>query len=31
MVIVVVYQGEPGLRGPDGLPGKPGLDVGSTC
>lgn len=28
-MIVVVLQGESGLRGPDGLPGKPGLDVSS--
>lgn len=27
MIVVVVFQGEPGLRGPDGLPGKSGLDV----
>lgn len=27
VIVVVVFQGEPGLRGPDGLPGKPGLDV----
>lgn len=30
-MIAVVFQGERGLRGPDGLPGKPGLDVSFTC